>query len=84
MYEHDLYVDWVPLLKVYINFSNILSLKESKLVKQISKYRKIIYMRAHMPWPIWDRDIVSLVNAFIHEISAFMDMELICWKRILF
>jgi len=51
-YEDDLYTTWVPMLK------------ESRRVYFVSGYRKVVYLRSDLPWPIWSRD-------------ACMDMELI-------
>lgn len=46
MNEHALYDSWIPLLK------------EVRLVKQISRYRKVMYLSAHLPWPISSRDVL--------------------------
>jgi len=45
VYEADLYKNWWPLVK------------ESRQICQLSKFRKQVYMRADMPWPVWDRDV---------------------------
>jgi hypothetical protein len=44
MNEHTLYDTWIPLLR------------EVQLVKHISRYRKVIYLSAYLPWPISSRD----------------------------
>jgi len=46
IYEVDLYITWWPLLR------------EVKQVKEISKFRKVVYMRAELPWPMWHRDVL--------------------------
>jgi hypothetical protein len=50
------------LLKVMLDFSShtewMWRSRESKLVKQITETRGILYNRIHAPWPVKDRDLV--------------------------
>jgi len=45
VYEVDLYPEWWP------------HIKECFTLKQITNYRKIVYMRGELPWPLYNRDI---------------------------
>lgn len=66
MNEHDLYRTWIPLLKVSAqalskrvrDVAKAPSKQEVRRVKQISRYRKVMYLSAHLPWPISSRDAV--------------------------
>jgi hypothetical protein len=46
MNEHSLYHKWIPLIN------------EVCLIKQLSNYRKVIYLNANLPWPLAPRDAV--------------------------
>jgi len=53
VYEVDLYPEWWP------------HIKECFTLKQITNYRKIVYMRGELPWPLYNRDIVRLLIVFL-------------------
>jgi len=63
MNEHTLYDTWIPLLR------------EVQLVKHISRYRKVIYLSAYLPWPISSRDAVSSLS-----LSASCSAQLMMWN----
>jgi len=57
LYEVDLYTLWWPLSK------------EVKQLQQVSKYKKLVYMRTELPWPLWSRD------------ACFYAYGVDCWKK---
>eukprot|EP01114_Cavostelium_apophysatum_P016047 TRINITY_DN4501_c0_g1_i1.p1 TRINITY_DN4501_c0_g1~~TRINITY_DN4501_c0_g1_i1.p1 ORF type:complete len:333 (-),score=43.80 TRINITY_DN4501_c0_g1_i1:115-1113(-) len=44
-YEDDLYKNFIPMVK------------ESRRLHFVSGYRKVVYMRTELPWPVWSRDV---------------------------
>jgi hypothetical protein len=67
VHEVDLYQKWVPFLEVplfrsiksshFLSF-NVVTLKQESSVVHSDKFRKAVYLRASLPWPIAPRDTV--------------------------
>lgn len=41
---------------------------ESKLIKRINTTQQIVYMRNDMPWPLQDRDVITLMT--VHQLTS--------------